>query len=133
MKIVEIQTVFPNGELVYRPVNREFQTNNWYIKVLHVGFECLQNNEINEVLKVSCNFVTSEKYLANIVKTYEQPLQMCYVKASPNGKSAHRFSDKLWHKINRPSSQLRFSVLNLDGRPLETQMKFSIIFAIQQI
>lgn len=70
------------SELKYRPINQEFQSKSWYIKLCSVAFE--SQVEFQNTLIISCNFVTSEMYSkSGTILTYQQPLQMFFVKLAP--------------------------------------------------
>lgn len=133
MKTVSISSVFTTQhQLVYRPIHREFQSNNWYLKILFVGVEA-GRTEINDILTLSCNFITAESYSNGAIHQYEQPLQMFLVKCASNAKNAYRFNDDLWHYVNSPTSQLQFSVRKFDSHLLvNTDVKICLVFAIRE-
>lgn len=92
MKTFQLNGKLSEGALKYRPLKNEFQTNDWNIKILSVAFISQTNEEINEVITISCNFVTGEMYSASEeLITYEQPVQMFQLKLTQtNKKTAFR-------------------------------------------
>jgi len=131
MKCLIVQGLLTNGQLKYRPVGREFQFNKWFLKLNSVAFETTVAFE--EAITVTCNFATSERYSSNSIITYEQPLQMFFVRVAANGKAVYRFIDNSWMQVNSPSSQLQFSFLTMNDELIQIPtLKCRLCFAIDQ-
>jgi len=132
MKTICVKGRISSGVLKYRPIGREFQSNNWILKLNSIAFQTTEN--FYEVVTVTCNFVTSEKYSAdNKVETYELPLQMCHFKLAPNEKGSLRFNDPLCFKINSPTSILEFTFWDINDKILSLNHVFCrLCFTIDQ-
>lgn len=117
MKTVLLSGKLTKGVLTYRPLRDEFQTNDWYLKVLSIGLSTQINEEWNEIITISSNFVTAEKYSdTEQLITYEQPLQLFSVKlTATNKKASFRFTDDLKYKVNSASTLLAINFSSETG------------------
>jgi len=132
MKTICVKGRLSSGVLKYRPIGREFQNNNWYLKLNSVAIQT--TDAFYEIVTVTCNFVTSEKYSdENKVETYEMPLQMWHFKLAANEKNTLRFNDPLCFKINSPSSVLEFKFRGVNDEILSLNQAFCrLCFTIDQ-
>jgi len=131
MKTVIVSGVLTNGHIRYRPIGREFQYNNWYIKLNSVAFK--SSTAFEEAVTITCNFSTNQNYSSNSIVNYEQPMQMFYVKLAANGKSVYRFVDGTWFHVNSSSSELQFSFVDMDGKIIQkATLTCSLLFSIDQ-
>ena len=131
--MISITGKLTEGKLTYTPLSSDFNSVYYRLRLLSVGVAVSPRQaNFNEVVTITSNFVTSEKYSENRVITYEQPLQMCVLKCSPGTQSAYRFVDEMWHKCNSVSHQLLFSFLNFDEDLLPSDATFKLIFAIRE-
>ena len=134
MKSVCIKGNLKNGTITYRPLSREFQTDNWYIRLASEGFELISQEKVNEFLTITSNFVTAEKYSEKNEKiSYEQPLQLVNLKLSKesnkgDNKTAFRFSDLTPFKVTSANSELKFLFLDESEEPFRKDVKVIIIF-----
>lgn len=118
--------------LRYRPLGREFQTNNWYIKINSIAAVSSESALFNDTVTLTCNFVTSETYKNSSIVSYEQPLQMFQLKVQANDKSTIRFNDQFWYKINSSSSELQFSLLDFNDVLIQKKLNVKLSFSIAQ-
>lgn len=118
-------------QIKYRPINQEFQNKTWFIKLLSASFESqveFQNNVV-----ISCNFVTSEMYSqSGQIVTYEQPLQVFFLKLGLNGKNSFRFNDNNWFQVNSSAFELNFSITDTERKEIRSPLKVMLVFAIRQ-
>ncbi|MBM3939001.1 MAG: hypothetical protein FJ333_10185 [Sphingomonadales bacterium] len=133
MKTVIVSGDLTHGQLKYHPLRREFQFNNWFIKLNSVAFKTTLLFE--EAITITCNFSTNENYSSgsSSVVNYEQPLQMFYVRVGANGKTVYRFIDDTWAHVNSSSSELQFSFLDFEGQLIQkTTVACRLCFTIEQ-
>jgi len=98
-------------KIVYYPCpSSEFQNQLTKIAVSSLSFQA--ESAIDEVCYISCNFVTSERYLNNEVFSYEQPFELFLMKGT---KNSINFGVK-WFAINKLSQKLSFTLLKQNGQ-----------------
>ena len=119
MKTVKLKSNLQKtgGAFKYRPLPTEFQTNNWFVKIVNISFSLKGNEEINELLTITCNFVTAETYSnSSEIVSYEQPMQMLNLRLTPaTKKSCHRFADDILYHVNASSAYLQVNILSEDN------------------
>ena len=132
MKTVKLKANLLNGHLRYRPLSSEFQTSAWYLRLSSVCFELKSQEDVNEFITVSSNFVTSLKYSdTEELTTYEQPMQLFLLKLTTNSrKSSFRFHDSFWYKVNSSSSQLMFNIWDEKDREVKKNIDITMVFMI---
>jgi len=131
MKTLIVSGDLTKGLLKYRPIGREFQSNNWYLKLNSVALK--SSVVFDEAITITCNFSTNQNYSSNTIVNYEQPMQMFYVKLAVNGKSVNRFVDETWFHVNSSSSELLFSFRDMEGRKIKkATLSSCLMFTIDQ-
>lgn len=110
-KSVVIKGAILDSQLIYQPIQDEFQTRFGFIAIGNISFRC--QDRINVAASITCNFVTSNRYNESQkrIESYEVPLTVFNLKQAEI--SVTRVTP-IWFPLNTMCEKMEFRVNNIE-------------------
>jgi len=126
VKSVRVTGNLKNDNFIFRPFPSDELNHFRFVSINSVSWFCEEN--VNEILTVSCNMIKSQKYSSGFgeIITEEHPLVTFQLKSQNNMSNCVRFPLS-WFTINSLSDKLQFTFKNFDDQSVNKNCKISII------